>query len=50
VRSPLDLAIAERVAAAAPPLGDARAGGRFGRELNATDDRPHFRPPARGFR
>lgn len=50
LRSPLDLAIAERVAASAPALG--AAGGwaaRFGRELNATDDRPYFRPPGEGL-
>lgn len=49
-RSPIDLAIVEKVAAAARPLG--HPGGwavRFGRELNATDDRHHFEPPGRGL-
>jgi hypothetical protein len=37
------LAIRIRAAAAAPPLGSAAGWNvRFGRELNATDDRPHF--------
>ena len=36
----MDLAIAERAAALFPPLGSARGwAARFGRELNATDDR-----------
>ena len=40
LRTPLDLAIAERAAALFRPLGDDRlAAARFGRELNATDDR-----------
>lgn len=38
-----DRAILARVAAIAPPLGSSEGwGARFGRELNATDDRPHF--------
>ena len=38
-----DRAILARVLAAAPPLGSIEGwGARFGRELNATDDRPHF--------
>jgi hypothetical protein len=46
LRGPLDLAIAERAAALYPPLGaDEGWGARFGRELNATDDRPLFGPP-----
>jgi hypothetical protein len=50
LRSPADLAIAERVAALFPPLGDAQSwAARFGRELNATDDRRHFRPPGAGL-
>lgn len=43
IRSSTDLALVSRLAFAFPALGD--AGGwraRFGRELNATDDRPHF--------
>jgi hypothetical protein len=50
VREAIDLAIVERAAAGAPPLGDARGwGARFGRELNATDDRSAFAPPGRGL-
>ena len=38
-----DRAILARVVGAAPPLGsEAGWGARFGRELNATDDAPHF--------
>ena len=43
VRSPADLALAERLCALHPRLPDRRGwGARFGRELNATDDRRHF--------
>ena len=50
LRSPLDLAIAEKAAAGARPLGDPDGwGARFGRELNATEDRGHFRPPGGGL-
>jgi hypothetical protein len=43
LRTPLDVTIAERAAALFPPLAsDAGWSGHFGRELNATDDRPHF--------
>jgi hypothetical protein len=50
LRSPADLAIAERVAALFPPLGDAQSwAARFGRELNATDDRRQFRPAGAGL-
>jgi hypothetical protein len=46
--SPIDLTIAERAAALFVPLGDARGwAARFGRELNATDDRGVFQPPGR---
>jgi Eco57I restriction-modification methylase len=42
--TPIDLAIVERAAALFRPLGDAHgSGARFGRELNATDDRGSFR-------
>jgi hypothetical protein len=43
VRRAEDVALLERIARAAPALAD-RSGWRaeFGRELNATDDRPHF--------
>jgi hypothetical protein len=43
LESERDRAILARVLAAAPPLADANGWhGRFGRELNATDDRRHF--------
>lgn len=44
VRSLLDVAIVERISARVPTLGsEAGWNARFGRELNATDDRRHFR-------
>ena len=50
LRGPIDLAIAEKASALARPLGDAAGwGARFGRELNATDDREHFGPPGSGL-
>ncbi len=50
LRTPLDLAIVERAAALFPPLGSERGwSARFGRELNATDDREHFRPAGEGL-
>jgi hypothetical protein len=43
LRTSTDVAIAERAAALFPPLGsDNGWSARFGRELNATDDREHF--------
>ena len=43
LRAAVDVAIAERAAALFPPLGgDAGWSARFGRELNATDDRHWF--------
>ena len=49
LRTPIDLVIAERAAALFPPLGDERAwAARFGRELNATDDRTYFREAGSG--
>jgi hypothetical protein len=46
----LDLAIVERTAALFPPLGgESGWSARFGRELNATDDREHFRPAGGGL-
>jgi hypothetical protein len=43
VRTPADLALAERLCALHPRLPDAAGwGARFARELNATDDRGHF--------
>jgi hypothetical protein len=45
-RHTADLAIVERAAALFPPFGsEAGWAARFGRELNATDDRAHFRAP-----
>lgn len=50
LRSAADLAIAERAATLFAPLGN-RAGwaAHFGRELNATDDREHFREAGSGL-
>jgi hypothetical protein len=50
LRTPMDVTILERAATLFPPLG-ARAGwnARFGRELNASDDRDCFGPPDRGL-
>jgi len=43
LRDELDREILARVLAAAPPLGSSDGWrAQFGRELNATDDRPHF--------
>jgi hypothetical protein len=43
LRTPTDLAIAERAAGLFAPLGDQRGwGATFGRELNATEDRDAF--------
>ncbi|HEX4348048.1 MAG TPA: N-6 DNA methylase [Vicinamibacterales bacterium] len=47
-RSTADVAIAERSASLFQPLA-AGWNARFGRELNATDDRKHFRPHTDGF-
>ena len=45
LRTDADVAIAERAARLFPPLGsDAGWSARFGRELNATDDRHYFGP------
>ena len=50
VRAPIDLAIAERAAiAVSAARGRPGWGVRFGRELNATDDREQFRPAGRGL-
>ena len=49
-RTGMDVAIAERAAMLFPPAGDARGwNARFGRELNATDDRAHFGAPGTGL-
>ena len=49
-RTATDVAIAERAAALFPPLGSERGwSARFGRELNATDDRAHFGRPGAGL-
>ena len=48
LRSTIDVAIVERAASLFPPLGSTQGWAvRFGRELNASDDRAAFRP-ARG--
>jgi hypothetical protein len=50
LRTPLDLHIAERAVTLFPPLGSVEGwAGRFGRELNVSDDRDLFRPPGRGW-
>ena len=49
-RAPTDLAIVERSASLFPALGDDRGwGARFGRELNASDDRDAFVSQRRGL-
>jgi hypothetical protein len=50
LRHPLDLTILERAVTLFPPLGSHAGWGiRFGRELNATDDRRHFQPRGAGI-
>jgi hypothetical protein len=50
LRSPIDLAIAERAATLFKPLGDSTGWhARFGRELNTTDDRACLRTGDRGL-
>jgi hypothetical protein len=50
LKSMLDVAIAEKAAATARPLSHPEGWhARFGRELNATDDRPHLAGPGRGL-
>jgi hypothetical protein len=49
-RSRIDVSIAERAAAMFAPLGSPHGWqARFGRELNASDDRDEFRPPGAGL-
>ena len=49
-RTETDMVIAERAAALFPPAEDERGwSARFGRELNATDDRAHFSAPGSGL-
>ncbi|HEY1911468.1 MAG TPA: N-6 DNA methylase [Vicinamibacterales bacterium] len=49
-RSAIDLRIFERAVALFPPLGSERGwGARFGRELNATDNRDQLRPGGAGL-
>ena len=49
LRVAADVAIAERAAALFPPIGsEAGWSARFGRELNATDDRRSFEPAGAG--
>lgn len=50
LRTARDLALTLRLADAVPALSDPRGwGARFGRELNAADDRAGFVPPGRGL-
>jgi hypothetical protein len=50
IRTSIDLSIVERVISLFHPLGsDAGWRVRFGRELNATDDREHLGPPGAGL-
>jgi hypothetical protein len=50
LRDAIDLRIVERAAALFPPLGSAAGwSARFGRELNASDDRAAFRPAGEGL-
>jgi N-6 DNA Methylase/Eco57I restriction-modification methylase len=50
LRTTVDLAIVERAAALFPPCGSSNGwSARFGRELNATDDRGHFRADGSGL-
>jgi hypothetical protein len=50
LQTPTDLGISERLAAVFAPLGSTEGwGARFGRELNATADRRHFRPSGPGL-
>lgn len=50
LRCGTDLTIVERAASLFPPLGSERGwAAHFGRELNATDDRGHFRPGGTGL-
>jgi hypothetical protein len=49
IRTTIDLAIVERAAALFPPCGEVDGwSAQFGRELNATDDRKHFRSAGPG--
>ena len=50
LRSPLDVQLTSAIAFGVPACGDASGWGlRFGRELNATDDRRHFNTSGRGL-
>lgn len=50
LRTPADAVIAGRLASGFPACGDENGWGlRFGRELNATDDRPYFNRRASGL-
>jgi hypothetical protein len=50
LRSELDVAIVERITSSFRPLSDASTwGAKFGRELNASDDRAHFRSSGNGI-
>jgi hypothetical protein len=49
IRGPVDLTILERAAVLFPPLGTSGWSARFGRELNATDDRAALKQERRGL-
>ncbi|MBI2833332.1 MAG: N-6 DNA methylase [Acidobacteria bacterium] len=50
LRTPLDVAIVDSISARVPPFGSPEGWNiRFGRELNATDDREHFVEVEPGF-
>jgi N-6 DNA Methylase/Eco57I restriction-modification methylase len=50
LRTSIDLRIVERIGHAFPRMSDAEGwGATFGRELNATDDRPHFHKDGAGL-
>jgi hypothetical protein len=50
IRSPADLELVSQIALSCPALGDAEGWNlEFGRELNATDDRPHFTTADQGL-
>jgi hypothetical protein len=50
IRGPADLSIVERLSSSFPPLASSEGwNARFGRELNATDDRRHFKTSREGL-
>ena len=49
IRSPADLSLVSRIVWSHPAAGDPEWGLHFGRELNATEDRPHFSTGVHGL-